>query len=229
MGENAESTKLRVVYDASARAYDGVPSLNECLHTGPPLQNELCNVIVCNRFHPFAVAGDMRKAFLQICVKEAERDALRFHWIKDKSTEELEVLRFTRVVFGLAPSRFPLDAVIQQHLESVQSEYPGTVQEIKNSLYVDDLITGDTTVEGAQQLKHRAVEIFNRAKFTLHKWHSNMLELEGDCTDDEPSFVKQQLGASSVRGECKLLGLNWDKVDDIIHVSLPSKRRFITR
>ena len=36
--ENAESTKLRVVYDASARAHDNAPSLNECLHTGP-LQN----------------------------------------------------------------------------------------------------------------------------------------------------------------------------------------------
>ena len=136
--KNAESTKLRVVYDASARAYDGVPSLNESLHTGPPLQNELCNVIVGNRFHPIAVTRDMRKAFQQIRVKEAEHSALRFHWIKDKSTEELEVLRFTRVVFGFAPSPFLLNAVIQQHLESMQSEYLETVQEIKNSLYVDD-------------------------------------------------------------------------------------------
>lgn len=47
---------------------------------------------------------------------------MRFHWIKDKSTEELEVLRFTKVVFGLAPSPFLPDAVIQQHLESVLSE-----------------------------------------------------------------------------------------------------------
>ena len=37
MGENAESTKLRVVYDASARAYDSVRSLNECVHTSPLL------------------------------------------------------------------------------------------------------------------------------------------------------------------------------------------------
>ena len=35
MGENAESTKLRVVYDASARVYDSVRSLNECVHTSP--------------------------------------------------------------------------------------------------------------------------------------------------------------------------------------------------
>ncbi len=32
---NAESTKIRVVYDASARAHEGAPSLNECLHTDP--------------------------------------------------------------------------------------------------------------------------------------------------------------------------------------------------
>ena len=78
--------------------------------------------------------------------------------------------------------------MIQQHLESVQSEYPGTVKEIKNSLYVDDLITRDTTVEGVQQLKHHALEIFNCAKFTLHKWLSNVPELESDCTEANDDF-----------------------------------------
>ena len=33
--ESAETTKLRVVYDASARAHSGAPSLNECLNPGP--------------------------------------------------------------------------------------------------------------------------------------------------------------------------------------------------
>ena len=44
--ETAESTKLRIVYDASARAWNGAPSLNECLNTGPPLQNKLWSVLV---------------------------------------------------------------------------------------------------------------------------------------------------------------------------------------
>ena len=45
-------------------------------------------------------------------------------------------------------------------------------------------------MEGAQQLKHRAVETFNCAKFTSHKWHSNVPEPEGDCTENEPAFAK---------------------------------------
>ena len=35
--EGAETTKLRVVYDASARDHETAPPLNECLHAGPPL------------------------------------------------------------------------------------------------------------------------------------------------------------------------------------------------
>ena len=34
---NAESTKLRVVYDASVRVQSNSPSLNDCLNPGPPL------------------------------------------------------------------------------------------------------------------------------------------------------------------------------------------------
>ena len=44
--EEAASTKLRVVYDASARAYSDAPSLNGCLYPGPALQNKLWDVLV---------------------------------------------------------------------------------------------------------------------------------------------------------------------------------------
>ena len=39
--ENAESTKVRIVYDGSAKASSSTVSLNDCLETGPPLQNEM--------------------------------------------------------------------------------------------------------------------------------------------------------------------------------------------
>ena len=44
--EEAVSTKLRVVYDASARAHASAPPLNECLYPGPPLQNKLWDILV---------------------------------------------------------------------------------------------------------------------------------------------------------------------------------------
>ena len=85
--ETAETTKLRVVYDASALAWDGTPSLNECLNTGTPLQNKLWSVSVRGRFNPAALTGDIKKAFLQARIKSEDRDARRFHWLKDVETK----------------------------------------------------------------------------------------------------------------------------------------------
>jgi len=64
--ESAETTKLCVVYDAPARANSGALSLNECFNPGPPLQNQLWNVLVRARFHPVAIAGDIKQAFVQL-------------------------------------------------------------------------------------------------------------------------------------------------------------------
>ena len=70
--ENAESTKIRIVYDDFARTNASVPSLNKCLEIGPPLQNQLWNVLIRNRFYPVAIAGDLKQAFLQIRVRRED-------------------------------------------------------------------------------------------------------------------------------------------------------------
>ena len=44
--EEAETTILRIVYDASTSAHSNVPFLNKSLHTGPPLQNKLWSVLI---------------------------------------------------------------------------------------------------------------------------------------------------------------------------------------
>ena len=92
--DTAETTKLRVVYDTSAMAYSGASSLNECLNPGPPLQNKLWSVLVRSRCHPVAVAGDIKQAFLQLRIKELDGNALRFHRLKDPSSQTVETLRF---------------------------------------------------------------------------------------------------------------------------------------
>ena len=113
--ERAETTKLRIVYDASAKAQVDAVSLNDCLNPGPVLQNNMWNILVRSRVHPVAVNRDLKKSFLEERVKEEDMDALRFH-CQPGGSAELETLRFTRVMFGLTSSPFLLGGVIEHHL-----------------------------------------------------------------------------------------------------------------
>ena len=226
--DEAEGTKMRIVYDCSAKADRNSPSLNDCLDPGPPLQNKLWNVLVRGRFHPVCLTGDIRKAFLQVRIRDGDRDALRFHWLKSLDSNEVETYRFTRALFGLAPSPFLLGGVIEQHLIGWEPRHPQSVQEIRRSLYVDDLISGGTAVNEVQELKRNAIEIFDDASFHLHKWHSNVPELEtmeqstGSYADMEPSFVEQQLNISQ-SNKTSILGLPWDCDKDTLSVTFPKK------
>ena len=100
------TTKLRVVYDASARSNGA--SLNECLHAGPPLAQNIFHIMLRFRSYRVALVGDIEKAFLMIHIAEEDRDVLRFLWVKDidKAEPEVVVLRFSRVAFGLSSSPF---------------------------------------------------------------------------------------------------------------------------
>jgi len=162
--ETAESTKIRIVYDTSARANREAPSLNECLETGPPSQNKLWSVLIRNRFHPVALAGDLKQAFLQVRIREEDRDVMRFHWLKDLETKQVETLRLTRALFGLSTSPFLLGGVIDQHLQNLQHIFPNEVGEIRRSLYVDDLISGGETVTDTQHFKQNISVHLQRRK-----------------------------------------------------------------
>jgi hypothetical protein len=98
------------------------------------------------------------------------------------------------------------------------------VQDIRRSLYFDNLIGGGETTNKAQNLKESATSILGEACFELHKWHSNEPALEiNSQLDNEPeqSYAKEQLGVQ--KGETKLLGLPWDKREDTMGVTLPTE------
>ncbi len=228
--DTAQSTKLRVVYDASARPSKDSLSLNDCLEVGPPLQNKLWSVLVRGRFHPVCLSGDLRKAFLQVRIRKSHRDVVRFHWLKDIKSDEVQTFRFTRALFGLTSSPFLLGGVIQQHLEIWHQQSPAAVDDISKSLYVDDLVSGATTIEKAATLKSGATEIFQDVTFELHKWQSNAKELDTPSSPkpDDETYAKQQLGAPAEE-KSKLLGLDWNKEDDTISITFPAEKAEMTK
>ncbi|XP_028393616.1 uncharacterized protein LOC114517961 [Dendronephthya gigantea] len=189
----------------------------------------LWNILIRSRFHPILLTGDLQKAFLQIRIKEEERDSLRFHWTPPGCTET-QVYRFTRALFGLTSSPFLLAGVLDQHLELWERQYPEIVKEIREGLYVDDLMVGGASIDIVQEKKDTSIEVFQDASFTLHKWHSNARELEASgssAADDELTYAKQQLGTS--RPGTKLLGLPWDKDKDTLKVGLHKDETITTK
>ena len=146
MRDTAECTKICIVHDGSAQSSKSAPSLNECSQTGPPLQNKLLSVLAKNGFYPVALAGDLKQAFLQVRIREEDRNTTRFHWLKDLETKQVETLRFARALFRLSISPFLLGGVIDQHLRNLQQNFPNEVEEVKRSLSVDNPTKNNSNV-----------------------------------------------------------------------------------
>ena len=165
---------------------------------------------------------------MQISVRESDRDALKFPWQKD-SQSDVEMLRFARVPFGLAPSPFLLGGVIDMHLSSWEDQEPDIVAKLQRELYVDDLVSGSTTNPEVHEFKEKVTKIFQDGCFKLQKWHSNDRDLESEYQkEDDSTYAKSQLGNSD-RGECKLLGLGWSKESDTLRIVFPEEEMVKTK
>ena len=64
------------------------------------------------------------------------------------------------------------------------------MEEIERELSVDDILSDGPTTEEVKQKKATTTEIFAQATFHLHKWHSNVKELE---LDDVPKDNAKEL------------------------------------
>ena len=60
---DAETTKLRIVYDASSKETKNGTSLNDCLHTGPSLNPLLFDILVRFRENKIAPGGTLKRHF----------------------------------------------------------------------------------------------------------------------------------------------------------------------
>ena len=76
----ANFTKERIVYNASAKCGKGARSLNECLFKGPDLNTQLLGMLLNCRFKEILVCCDIEKAFLMVGINPSDRDCLRFLW-----------------------------------------------------------------------------------------------------------------------------------------------------
>lgn len=164
--QSAVTTKVRMVFDASAKPHPLANSINDCMFTGPPLQPLLWDIMVRARMSTNLLLGEIEKAFLQISVKEEDRDSFRF--LFNVKGEEKH-LRFTRVPFGVEASPFLLGATLQHHFQQQGPEFSETVSALKENTYVDNLMQTGEDNEKLVRFKEESTIILESAKFPVHK------------------------------------------------------------
>lgn len=69
---------------------------------------KICHGCSCqiDRFRPVILCADIDKAFLETCMKEIDRNYLRFHWVNGPDDVNVKTMGFTRLLFGLIQSPF---------------------------------------------------------------------------------------------------------------------------
>ncbi|KAI5751730.1 hypothetical protein M8J77_010350 [Diaphorina citri] len=75
-----ETTKIRVVFCANTKLNKASRSLNDYLHTGPTMLEDLISLLIRFRTYPYVLVADIEKAFLQVCLNEKDKDVTRFIW-----------------------------------------------------------------------------------------------------------------------------------------------------
>ena len=200
--EEATTTKVRVVLNASARA-SGQKSLNDVLLPGPSLLPDLVGLLMRFREASIAFQADVKKAFFMVGVQEEDRPFLRFLWPNREGV--MVTWRLTRLPFGVNCSPFLLSAVISHHLKSLQLDASESDMAflvlLQRSMYVDDCISSLDEPPEAAEFKEISCKALAKAGMELRKWNV--------------------LGQSDAK-ESKVLGLHWSLEADELRIATPS-------
>ncbi|GFX80726.1 DUF1758 domain-containing protein [Trichonephila clavipes] len=207
--EQSETTKLRVVFDASAKT-DSNLSLNDILHTGPKLQNELFNILLKFRCHRIALTGDIEKMFRQILVNEDDVEFQRIFW-----------------------REIPEEPTIQQLAEEEIKKFPEASKVALEDFYVDDLITGTNSKEDAKKLVSQVIELMKKGGFPIRKWASN----ESSVLESLPTELRSSSGSLHIEEVhlMEILGIIWNSKEDTFRINIsppnevrPTKRQLLS-
>ena len=141
--ESSTTTKLRVIFDASAKSTSG-HSLNDVLLSGPVLFYLLTNILIKFHQHSIGMSADISKMFQEVTLHLQDRDLYRYVMKNEEGL--VEDLMMTRVTFGVT-SPFLATQILRQVAIDHQQEFPEAAALIISSFYVNDCLTGAANLQ----------------------------------------------------------------------------------
>ncbi|XP_050312876.1 uncharacterized protein LOC126747939 [Anthonomus grandis grandis] len=204
--ETSTTTKLRVVFDASAKTTNNA-SLNKMLKCGPVIQDERYAILLRFREHNFVIGADIEKMYRQVWIKAEFRDLQRIVW-RENPGEILKHYKLNTVTYGTTPASFLAIRSLHMSADEEQEYFPEACKEIKRNFYVDDYFSGSSTIDGAIKLKNDISKVLSKSGFNLRKWVTNNKSI---LEQNENTSIKHYLVEDKMS---KILGIAWNVEND---------------
>lgn len=204
-----ESTKCRIVYlsNLNDKSKDTL-SHNQCMYSGPCLNQKLTTALLLLRFGKNLLCFDLKKAFLQIQLRESDQARLLFLWFKNISKKDfsLQVYKNIRLSFGLRCSPTILMMAMYKILildtENDCVRLKSLKRDIYSLIYMDNGSVTTDDVEDLDWAYHNLGSIFSPYRFDLQQYFTNCASLQ--------KTLKQ------TAEECPLFGLIWNTTADTL-------------
>ncbi|XP_063979046.1 uncharacterized protein LOC135163507 [Diachasmimorpha longicaudata] len=210
--ESRETTKVRVVFDASAKTSTGI-SLNDAMLVGPTIQNNIFEQVIRFRTHRYVITADIEKMYRQILVHPDDRQFQKIFWHYQGKTQTFQL---NTVTFGTAAAPFLAIRTLQQLAHDEAHAFPRASKLLLRDFYVDDFISGADHPDELINIRDEMIALLARGGFSIRKWTSNHnASLE--------SITKHNLDLDClIRNDSvqKTLGIVWDARDDLLRYTI---------
>ncbi|XP_075157883.1 uncharacterized protein LOC142231149 [Haematobia irritans] len=217
------TTKVRVVFNASKKTTTGF-SLNDILHTGPILQNDLTNVILRWRFFKYVFNGDIQKMYRQIHVHENDQQFQRILFRNSQSESILDYALKT-VTFGVNCAPYLAIRTLIQLSEDAKHTHPTASSILRDQIYVDDVLSGGHSLAETKYYLIQLVDLLDSAGFPLKKLTANHPEILKNMPPED--LLNEDFLKLEDTSETKTLGIRWNAMNDCFHykvsvITMPS-------
>lgn len=208
------TTKLRVVFDGSAKSSTGY-SINDLQMTGSNMQDELFSIVIRFRLHSVVISADITKMYRQVWIDKDQRRLQRILW-RNQANEKVDQYELNTITYGLVSSSFLAIRCLYELAHEFEGKYPQSSSKVKSDFYVDDLLTGGETIDEVRTVISEISEILGAGGFHLNKWVSNKASLLSDISDTNPKAIIN-IGEDN---STKALGLIWRSEPDTLNFSV---------
>ncbi|CAG7784968.1 unnamed protein product [Allacma fusca] len=175
------------------------------------MQEDLFSILTRWRIHIFPLCADIKQMYRHIWMDPEDCDFQRIVW-RANPEETIKHYKLLSVTYGEASAPFQAVRTLYQLATDLEETYPLAAPIVRRDFYMDDVLTGESTVARAIALQSELMGMMKEANFTLRKWSSSYSEVLKALPEEmrETSLPLRFDEDDSI----KTLGLFWNPATD---------------